>query len=278
MLAARSGLWTPDQYHEYLASIAAMLGPGRPGRTWRPLLDTAVGEPGLAFGRGGWTNWRRGTDYYDEGDLLWLEVATIIHRETHGRKSIDDFCQDYYGGPNNGPEVKTYTFDELVSALNSEAPFDWATFLHARLDSTSPQPPVGGIENSGWKVIFNGERSMVLERRNNPSDVYSLGLQVGDDGAVSDAIVGSPAFDAGISSGMKVIGVNGRVYTHDLLEDAIRAADGTTQPISLLVVTDDYIRTFNINYHAGDRYPHLTRDEAAPDYLDELIKPRAEGK
>ena len=41
MLAARSGLWTPEQYREYLASIAASLGPGRPGRTWRPLLDTA---------------------------------------------------------------------------------------------------------------------------------------------------------------------------------------------------------------------------------------------
>ena len=79
MLAARSGLWTPTEYHEYLASIAATLGPGRPGRTWRPLLDTAVAEPGHRI-CAGLANWRRGTDYYDEGDLLWLEVATIIHR------------------------------------------------------------------------------------------------------------------------------------------------------------------------------------------------------
>ena len=134
MLAARSGLWTPEQYHEYMASIAAMLGPGRPGRTWRPLLDTAVGEPGLAFGRGGWLNWRRGTDYYDEGDLLWLEVATIIHRESGGKKSIDDFCQEFHGGPNHGPEVKTYTFDELVKTLNALAPFDWTGFFHTRLN------------------------------------------------------------------------------------------------------------------------------------------------
>ena len=125
MLAARSGLWTPEQYHEYLASVAAMLGPGRPGRTWRPLLDTAVaipGEGGLFLGRGGWMNWRRGADYYDEGDLLWLEVATIIHRESHGQKSIDDFCQAFHGGPNNGAEVKTYTFEELVSTLNALRP------------------------------------------------------------------------------------------------------------------------------------------------------------
>ena len=278
LLAARSGLWTPDQYHEYLASIAAMLGPGRPGRTWRPLLDTAVGEPGLGFGRGGWTNWRRGTDYYDEGDLLWLEVATIIHRESHGSKSIDDFCQAFHGGPNNGAEVKTYTFEELVSALNSVAPFDWAAFLNTRLNSTSPQSPAGGIENGGWRVTFNGQPSKLLERRNSASDVYSIGLQLGEDGAVNDAIVGSPAFDAGISSGMKVIGVNGRLYTHDLLEDAIKAANGTTEPISLIMVEDEYIRTFSINYHGGDRYPHLMRDAAKPDYLDDLIKPRAAGR
>ncbi len=274
MLAARSGLWTPDQYHEYLASIAAMLGPGRPGRTWRPLLDTAVGEPGLGFARG-WVNWRRGTDYYDEGDLLWLEVATIIHRETHGQKSIDDFCQSFHGGPNHGPEVKTYTFDELVSALNAVAPFNWAGFFHDRLDSTSAEAPVGGIENGGWKVVFNGEPSKLQGRRGNPGDVYSIGLQLGSDGTVSDSIVGSPAFEAGISSGMKVLAVNGRLYNQDLLEDAIKAAKDTSQPISLLVVVDDYVRTCTIQYHGGDRYPHLVREGDRPDYLDELIKARA---
>ena len=208
MLAARSGLWTPDQYHEYLASIAASLGPGRPGRTWRPLLDTAVGEPGLGFARG-WFTWRRGTDYYDEGDLLWLEVATVIHRESHGKKSIDDFCRAFHGGPNNGPEVKTYTFDQLMADLNAIAPYDWATFFNTRLDSTSPEAPVGGIENGGWKVTYDGEPSKLMGRRGNPGDVYSIGLQLGQDGAVADSIVGGPAFQAGISSGMKVVGVNG---------------------------------------------------------------------
>src|SRR5215472_17009933 len=141
MLAARSGLWTPEQYREFLASIAASLGPGRPGRTWRPLLDTAIGEPigGGGGGRGGWLNWRRGTDYYDEGDLMWLEAATIIHRVTNGQKSIDDFCHLFYGGANNGPEVKTYTFEQIVADLNAIAPYDWAGFLHQRLDSISAE-------------------------------------------------------------------------------------------------------------------------------------------
>jgi len=277
MLAVRSGLWTAEQYHEHMASIAAMLGPGRPGRTWRPLLDTAAGEPGVG-GRGGWMNWRRGTDYYDEGDLLWLEVATIIHRESHGQKSIDDFCLAFHGGPNNGAEVKTYTFDQLVSALNAVAPFDWATFFHTRLDSTAGEAPVGGIENGGWKVELNSQPSRSTGRRGNSGNAYSIGIQAGADGTVNDAIVGGPGFEAGLSSGMKIIGVNGRVYTQELLDDAIKAAKDSSQPISLLVVADEYIRTFTINYHGGALYPHLVRVNDKPDYLDELIKPRATGQ
>jgi predicted metalloprotease with PDZ domain len=269
LLAARSGLWTPEQYHEYLASIAAELGPGRPGRTWRPLIDTAIGEPGMN-GRG-WMNWRRGVDYYDEGDLLWLEVATIVHRESHGAKSIDDFCHAFHGGANNGPEVKTYALDDLVNLLNQMAPFDWAAFFHERLTSTSAEAPVAGIENAGWKLVFNSEPSKLTGRRANVGEVYSIGLQVGSDGTVTDAMVGSPAFDAGISSGMKVAGVNGRVFKEDLLKDAIKAAKDSSQPITLLVIDDEYYRNVNVNYHGGARYPHLVRDEGKPDYMDELI-------
>ncbi len=272
MLAARSGLWTPQEYRDFLASITASLGPGRPGRTWRPLLDTAVGEPGLGFARG-WMSWRRGTDYYDEGDLMWLEVATIIHRVTDGQKSIDDFCHAFHGGPNNGPEVKTYTFDQLVSALSSVAPYDWASFFHQHLDSTSPNPPLGGIENGGWKFVLNGQPMRLPGRRGGFGEAYSIGLQVAPDGTIADSIVGSPAYQAGITSGMKLVGVNGRVYTHDDLEDAIAAAKDSSQPIALMVIIDDYYQTLNVDYHGGDRYPHLVRDDSKPDYLDELIKP-----
>ena len=273
MLAARSGLWTQEQYHDVLASISAALGPGRPGRTWRPLLDTAVGQLG-GFGRG-WMNWRRGSDYYDEGDLIWLEVATIINRETHGQKTIDDFAHSFHGGQNNGPEIKTYTFEEVVSALNSIAPYDWAGFFHQKLTSTSPDAPVGGIENGGWKVVYTEKPSKVPGRRGGAGDAYSIGLQVGEDGSVTDSIVGGLAFKAGITSGMKVVAVNSRVYTHDLLQDAIKASKDTANPIVLLVIVDDYYKTCTIDYHGGERYPHLQRDDSKPDYLDDLITPHA---
>jgi predicted metalloprotease with PDZ domain len=272
MLAARSGLWTPDQYHEVLANISASLGPGRPGRTWRPLLDTAVGEPGVGGGRG-WLNWRRGVDYYDEGDLLWLEVATIINRESHGQKNIDDFTHFFHGGPNNGPELKPYTFEELVSALNGIAPYDWAGFFHEKLNSTSPDAPTGGIENGGWKVVYNDQAPTIPGRRGQPGDRYSIGLLLADDGQVEDSIVGGPAYNAGITSGMKIIAVNSRVYTHDVLEDAIKSTKDGSNSITLLVLVDDFYKTCAIDYHGGQRYPHLLRDESKPDYLDDLAKP-----
>ena len=274
LLAARSGLFTPAQYRDFLANAAAMLGPGRPGRTWRPLLDTAIAVPSLGNGARGWTNWRRTVDYYDEGDMMWLEVATIIHAVTNGQKSIDDFCHLFHGGANNGPELKPYTFEDLVATLNQVAPYDWAAFFHQHLDSTSPDMPEVGIENAGWKVEFNDKPLHLSGRRGMSGDTYSIGLQLGEDGMVNDSIVGGPAFQAGISPGMKVVGVNGRLYTHDLLEDAIKAAQDGTAPITLLVVDDDYYRTSTIQYHGGQRYPHLVRDDAKPDYLGDLIKPR----
>jgi predicted metalloprotease with PDZ domain len=274
MLAARSGLWTPEQYHAMLANISADLGPGRPGRTWRPLLDTAVGVPGIRPPRG-WVDWVRTSDYYDEGDLLWLEVATMLHNQTKGQRGIDDFCHLFHGGANNGPQVKTYTFDQVAEALNTIAPYDWAGFLHTRLNSTSPEPPLGGIENSGWKLTYTDEPLKLPGRRGTPTDAYSLGLVLGNDGAVNESIVGSPAFKAGIGPGMKVAGVNGRVYTHDGLEDSIKAAKEDGKPISLLVIADDYYQTFSVDYRGGLRYPHLVRAEGKPDLLDEIIKPRA---
>ncbi len=138
---------------------------------------------------------------------------------------------------------------------------------------------MGGIENGGWKLEFNTQPVKSEGRRGaGSSDVYSIGLQLGADGIVSDAIMGGPAFEAGLSSGMKVIGVNGRVYTQELLDEAVKGSKDSTQPITLLAVDDDYIRTFAINYHGGERHPHLVQASGQPDYLDELIKPHAASK
>ncbi|HVB33590.1 MAG TPA: M61 family peptidase [Patescibacteria group bacterium] len=278
VLATRSGLWTKDDYHHYLAEVAASLGPGRPGRTWRPLLDTAVAEPMEQEDPGRWMNWLRGTDYYEEGDLLWLEVDTIINRQTHGRKSLDDFCKLFFGGPNKGPQLETYTFDDLVRALNQVAPYDWATFLNERLDSTSAQAPLGGVEAAGWKLEFTDQPPSGGQRRygGGVNALYSIGLGVSGDGTVYDSIWNGPAFQAGITPGMKVIEVNGRAFSPTLLRNAIAASSTNSAPLQLIVLNDGYNKTCTIDYHGGSRYPILVREKNVPDFLDNnVLKARA---
>jgi len=276
LLAARSGLFSADDYRQTLADNAASLGPGRPGRTWRPLLDTAVGIPAMLGGQG-WSGWRRGSDYYQEGELVWLEVASLIHQQSGGKKSIEDFLQLFYGGANNGPEVKPYTFDELVALLNQVTPYDWAGLLHERLESTSAEAPLGGIVGSGWQLRFAEEpmRGGRASGRARPF-VYSLGLSLSADGTVSDSLVGGVAYKAGITSGMKILGVNGRLYKSEFLDDAIDAARKNSSRIDLLVAQDEYYRSYTIDYHEGAKFPRLVRDESKPDYLGELTRARSQ--
>lgn len=277
LLATRSGLWTPEDYRDYLASDAAMEGPGRPGRTWRPLQDTADAAQVLYFAPDEWTNWRRTVDYYYEGDLIWLEVNTTIRNLTHGQKSLKDFCHLFYGGPNHGPQLKTYTFDDVVNALNQISPYDWAAFFHKRLDSTSPEPPMGGIEAAGWKLAFTSKPSAYTRAReavhHSVEAPYSIGLVMESDGDIVDAIVGSPAYKAGISAGMRLVAVNGQAFSGSVLRAALDAGVGSSQPLELLVENDNYYKTYSIEYHGGQRYPHLVRIEGKPDLLDEISQP-----
>ena len=277
LLNERSGLETPEQYREELAATAADLGPGRQGRTWRSLQDTATGLNSTGFGRaGGWLNWRRGADYYEESGLIWLEADTIIRRETHNQKSLDDFCRLFFSGPNNGPELKTYTFDDLVGALKQIAPYDWSGFFRERLNSNSPNAPLGGIENGGWKVVYTDvEPEAMRSDRRGPGGVradYSVGLSLGGDGSVRDSMVGSPAYKAGVTSGMKVIAVNGRAFSTEVFSDALKATKNSARPLELLVVSDEYYKTVSVDYQGGERYPHLVRDESKPDVLGEIEK------
>lgn len=279
LLAARSGLWTPELYRDHLAIIAASLGPGRPGRLWRPLQDTADAAQLLYFAPEAWRNWRRSTDYYEEGDLIWLEVDTLIRRETGDAKSITDFCHLFFGGPNHGPELKPYTFEDLVAALNRVAPYDWKRFFRERLGSTSPAPPLAGIEASGWKVVYTENEPELMkdtdEVHHTVNAAYSIGLLLHDDGTVEDSILGMPAAKAGIGPGMRVVAVNGRGFTPDVLREALKAAKGSSTPLELLIENDDYYRTCRLDYHGGERYPNLTRETGKPDLLSRILQPLA---
>lgn len=279
VLAARSKIETAAQYRDYLAADAATLD-DRPGRTWRDLQDTATAAQTLyLYGEGSpWDNWRRDTDYYAEGDLVWLDVDTTIRKLTNDRKSLNDFLAAFEGlGGNTSPKVVPYTFDDVVNGLNQVVAYDWAGFLRERLTSKSPHGPLGGIENGGYKLVYNDQPNEVTQAQTASSGVtqawWSLGIDVGSDGRIADVLVGSAADKAKLGPGMQIIAVNGRQYTGQLLSDAIRDAKGNANPISLIVANTGTFRVLGLDYHDGLRYPHLERVDGTPDRLDEILKP-----
>lgn len=280
VLASRCGIWAPAVYRDRLATIAGYLNDVRPGRTWRDLQDTATAAQLLYYASGGYDNWRRNTDYYDEGELLWLEVDLTIRAKTNGKKSLNDFAAAFEGlGGNTEPKVVPYTFDAVVNGLNAVVPNDWATFLRTRLDSNEMHAPeVAGIDAlSGYKLIYTDKPdywSQLLESQHNMVDTrWSLGMSIGTDGKVHDVIVGGLADKAGFGPDMQIISVNGRGFTPLLLRAAIQHAKGNGPAIEFIVENTNYYKIVKIDYHGGERYPQLQRVEGTPARLDDILQP-----
>jgi predicted metalloprotease with PDZ domain len=276
VLAARSGLWTDEQYREALAGTAAALD-HRAGRTWRPLEDTARSVQTLRMMGSQWQNWRRGLDYYPEGQLIWLEVDATIRQQTHGERSLNDFCRRFHGGDSGAPKVVPYTFDDVVRTLNEVTPYDWASLLRDRVSTTSAHAPLGGIERGGWKLVYNDKPNMFTHAEeklgNSANFSYSLGFNVNKDGKLDDVIVGSPAYQSGMGPGMKLVAVNGRKWSPSILRAALKAAQVGGPPIELLVENAQFFKTYGIDYHGGERNPHIERVANQPDILGEILKP-----
>ncbi len=278
VLAARSGMETPQDVRTRLAGIAATLE-HRPGRTWRSLSDTAVAAQILYDAGSEWTSWRRGTDFYDEAALIWLEVDVRLRQKSEGRISLDEFCRLFFGGAAGRSAVVPYSQQELVAALQELVSDDWGGFFAQRLNSTAPGAPLGGIEGSGWRLAYRSEtpgNSGGDDFSSSRADLrYSLGMTVREGGEISDVIADGPAARAGLAPGMHLIAVNSRRYSPALLRQAIRDAEGTEQPIELLVEDREFYSSHRVDYHGGERSPFLERDSTKPDLLSEILLPHA---
>ena len=279
ILAARTGFLTEEQYREYLAIVAAEMD-AQKGRSWRPLRDTAVAAQILYEARPDWASWRRGVDFYAESSLLWLEADTLIRRESGGRKSLDDFCRLFFGGVSGPPAVVPYTAEDVFAALNQVLPWDWKRFWTERLDSTAPHAPLGGIAAGGWRLGWTDTPSEMQRAREEAAgkitDVrYSVGFAVGEDGLIPDVVPDSPAARSGVGPGMRLLAVNGRRWSRDILREAIRASK--SRPIELIVENGEFLGTHRLEWTGGERYPRLERDAARPDLLARIVRPLAAG-
>ena len=277
VLATRSGLLTPDQFRDALALTAASLDQ-KPGRTWRNLEDTAIAAQILRGNTQNYSNWRRSQDYYPEGELLWLDADTTIRQLTHGQKSLNDFCAKFLAfGGDTPPKVVPYTFDDIVNNLNSVVGYDWRGFLTERLTSHADHAPLGGIEHGGYKLVYrdqpNSVESAELKIRSSVDAYFSIGLRIANDGVIRDVKMYSPAAKAGLAPQWKIVAVNGIGYSDDTFKDALKKANGTSEPIEYIVSNDNHFRTVRVDYHDGEKYPALEREANAPDLLGDIVKP-----
>jgi predicted metalloprotease with PDZ domain len=287
VLAARSGLKSQAAYRDMLAFSAAQLD-NKSGRIWRPTEDTAIAASILRSDGPAWSNWRRGQDYYQEGELFWLDADTKIRELTNDQKSLTDFLHIFLGkGGNTGPIIVTYNRDELVTDLNKVVKFDWATFMHDRIDLINPHADFDGITRGGYKLVYQDHPTDSIaaltranSRRGSGAGVwFSLGLQIAADGTIYDVRWGSPADKAKLAPGQKLIAVNGRVFSAEAMHDALVATKTggpqASEPLHLLTQSEQYITPVNIDYHDGERYPAMVRVDSTKDYLDEITTPLA---
>ncbi|HEY3863453.1 MAG TPA: peptidase M61 [Verrucomicrobiae bacterium] len=274
VLGARSGLLTKEETLGNLASITARLDTDA-GRTWRPLEDT-TDDPVMARRQPkGWRSWQRSEDYYNEGLLIWMDADSLIRELSQGARSMDDFAKLFFGMNDRDWGELTYNFDDVVHALNQVQPHDWAAFLRDRLDKVSAHAPLDGITRGGYQLVYTNTPSewfKANEKRRKSTDLsYSGGFVLGKEGDVSEVIWDSPAFNAGLTVGSKVLAVDGRALDTDQLKAAIK--DGKS-PLALLVKSGDVYRTIDLNYTGGLRYPMLEKSGAGSSSLDALLAPR----
>lgn len=278
VLAARSGMRSLAETRDAFAMHAAELDT-QSGRRWRNLQDTTnerIVE--ASSGSGPWRDWQRGDDYYMEMLLVWLEADMLIRDLSGGARSLDDFARSFFGVEPGRIAPLPYTFDTVVSELNRVQAHDWAAFLRQRLDSHSPGAPLAGLERSGWKLgwaeqpndMFKGAEAY----RESDDFGYSIGFSVGKGGKLRGVKWGGPAFEAGLSSAVTLVAVNGRAYKAEVLKEALTAAKADKAPIQLLVREGELFRTVPIVYSFGPRYPTLLRIDGTEDRLSVLLAPK----
>jgi predicted metalloprotease with PDZ domain len=274
VLGARSGLLTKEETLGALANTAARLDTDA-GRSWRPLTDT-TDDPIISQRRPkGWRSWQRSEDYYNEGLLIWLDADSMIRELSQGKRSLDDFARAFFGVNDRAWGELTYTFDDIVKTLNSVQTNDWATFLRTRVDQINERAPLEGFTRGGYNLVYTDTPTDWFksnEKARKITDLtYSGGLVLGRDGDISEVAWDSPAFNAGLTVGTKLVAVNGRSLDTEELKAAIKAKKS---PLSLLVKTGDIYRTVSFNYDGGLRYPKFEKTGEGPSSLDALLAPK----
>jgi len=277
VLAARSGLQSKDVVLGALANSAGFYDV-QPGRAWRSVEDTTFDPIIDARRPQPYSSLSRNEDYYSEGLLVWLEADQIIREGTRGKKGLDDFARAFFGMNDGDWGVLTYTFDDIVEALNAIYPYDWARFLQDRFQTPGQPAPLAGLEKAGYRLVWKEDPNPYEKGRTSGSGAinlqYSLGVSLSKDGTVTATLWDSPAFNAGIVSSAQIVAVNGEAYSAAGIRKAITDAKDGRDPIELLVRRGERYMTVPVDYHGGLRWPWLEPAGKGEQPLDRLLAPR----
>ena len=276
VLGARSGLFSKQETLDALASIAAAQDVRR-ARDWRDVEDTTRDPIITARRPKGWVSYQRSEDYYNEGLLIWLEIDATLRARTKGEKGMDDFVRLYTAGPNGTWDARGATLEEIADKLNGLSAYDWTGLLRERLNGKSPNAPLSGLTLGGYRLIYTREATAFFrdaEKRSNETNLtYSLGMTVSKNGHVNTILWDGPAFKAGLTTAAEIISVNGRVFTDEVLRDAIGDAEGGKEPIRLIVKSGKRVREIAIAWNGGHRFPRLEKIGTGDGSLDRLLMP-----
>lgn len=277
VLAARAGFLDKQQALDSLALTAATYDV-RAGRAWRPLQDT-TNDPINAQRRPiPWPSWQRSEDFYSEGQLVWLEIDTLIRERSGNRRSLDDFARAFFGINDGDWGEVTYTFDDVVATLNRVEPYDWAALLRRRLDENAPGAPLEGLKRGGYELAYTDTATDFYkdsEKRRKVVDLtFSLGVTINGAREVTAVLWDSPAFRSGLTTGTEIAAVNGVAFDADNLRAIVKATKTGSAPIELLIKQGDTYRTLPIPYEGGQRYPRLQRVPNTRALLDDILAPR----
>jgi predicted metalloprotease with PDZ domain len=284
MLTVRSGLWSPDTWRETVAYRAAEMS-HRTGREWRPLIDTTIAAQLVYGSPSAWVNWRRETDFYREGQLLWLAVDMKIRTLSGDRRSIDDFARQFFGVDDGSFITHTYTFNDVVGALNAVEPYDWSSFLHKWLEGVDQQGPLlSGIEASGWRLGDSDQTSRYQNALENVGEgelegegvnaMSSVGLFLDRQGKVEDVLWNGPAFKAGLAPGMELVAIDGHPYSTSLLRSEIAQAQKNRKPLQVTAKGDGVTEVYTLDYDGALDFPNLVRVPGTTDYLQQILAPK----
>ena len=262
VFAARSGFVSPEAWRNTVASLVRNFE-NQPGRAWRPVVDTGR-SVGLVRGlRSAWSGEVRGTDYYTEGALVWLEADCIIREGTKGAKSLDDFLQIFFAGTSDAPVVKPYDTAEVVRDLNAVYPYDWARYLHERIDLVHLNTPSEALAKAGFR-LGAGEGG----RGGRAGSYPRLGMTVSAAGTVSGVALGGPALRAGIGPGTRITKLDGKAFDPEDLSARL----ATPGKGSLAFETADGGKVV-VPYEGGPVAGRLEPIPGATDWLDAIAKP-----